>query len=190
MPDAGSADRPVSCQFRGDPAPITVRYVIAEPVRAQSRPIARWGSGQRLGGAVQPFADLGGLGGGNLDDRAPPVGRAGVSFDEACPVKVGGHAADRGQGQAESGGEGGSCGADVRPPGARPGPEPRLAWFGDCGDYVGVLVALVLVAAGAAVWWLARHKRWGAGGKLVFWVALLVVLWVVVTRYSPPHPEG
>src|SRR5579864_9739821 len=38
-------------------------------------------AGQRLGGAVQPSGDLGGLGGGNLDDRAPPVGRVGVSFD-------------------------------------------------------------------------------------------------------------
>jgi len=43
--------------------------------------------------------------GGDLDDRAPPVGRVGVSFDEACPVKVGEHAADGGQGQAEPGGQ-------------------------------------------------------------------------------------
>jgi hypothetical protein len=31
------AERPVSCEFRRDPALITVRYVIAEPVRAQCR---------------------------------------------------------------------------------------------------------------------------------------------------------
>jgi hypothetical protein len=53
-----------------------------------------------------------------------------------------------------------------------------------------MVVALLLVAATAAVWWLVGHKGWGAVQKVVFWVVLLAVLWVVVTRYSAPHPGG
>jgi hypothetical protein len=53
-----------------------------------------------------------------------------------------------------------------------------------------MVVALLLVAAIAAIWWLVGHKGWGAGQKVVFWVVLLAILWVVVTRYSTPHPGG
>jgi len=59
--------------------------------------------GQRAGGAVQPVADHGCLGGGDLDDGAPPVVGVGAAFDEACPVQVGQQAADGGQGQPEPG---------------------------------------------------------------------------------------
>ncbi len=51
-----------------------------------------------------------------------------------------------------------------------------------------MVVALLLVAAIAAIWWLVGHKGWGAVQKVVFWVVLLAVLWVVVTRYSAPLP--
>lgn len=65
---------------------------------------------------------------------------------------------------------------------------PRLAWLRDCGDYKGVAIVLVLVAAGAAIWWQVGHKRWGAVRRVVFWVVLVAVLWVVVNRYSAPYP--
>jgi hypothetical protein len=71
-----------------------------------------------------------------------------------------------------------------------PGSKPRLAWSRDCNDYEGMVVALLLVAAIAAIWWLAGHKGWGAVQKLVFWVVLLVVLWVLVAVYGVPHPSG
>ena len=74
--------------------------------------------------------------------------------------------------------------------GAHPGSKPRLAWSRDCNDYEGMVVALLLVAAIAAIWWLVRHKGWGVVQKVVFWVVLLAVLWVLVTRWSPPHPGG
>src|SRR5690348_14156856 len=61
-------------------------------------------AGQWPGGAVQPFTDQSGLGRDDLDDRAPPVGRVGVTLDEARAVEVGEYAADGGQGQAEPGG--------------------------------------------------------------------------------------
>ena len=53
-----------------------------------------------------------------------------------------------------------------------------------------MVVALLLVAAIAAIWWLVGHKGWGAVQKVVFWVVLLAILWVIVTRYSAPHPGG
>jgi hypothetical protein len=53
-----------------------------------------------------------------------------------------------------------------------------------------MVVALVLVAAVAAIWWLVGHKGWGAVQKVVFWVVLIVALCVVVKFYSPPHPAG
>jgi len=43
--------------------------------------------------------------GDDLDDRAPPVGWVRAPLDQACAVKVGEHAADRGQGQAQPGGQ-------------------------------------------------------------------------------------
>jgi hypothetical protein len=73
---------------------------------------------------------------------------------------------------------------------AHPGSKRRLAWSRDCNDYEGMVVALLLVAAIAAIWWLVGHKGWGAVQKAVFWVVLLAILWVVVTRYSAPHPGG
>jgi hypothetical protein len=86
--------------------------------------------------------------------------------------------------------EGESCGADARPSGRIQGRSGGLAWSRDCNDYEGMVVALLLVAAVAAIWWLAGHKGWGAVQKVVFWVVLLAILWVVVTRYSAPHPGG
>jgi hypothetical protein len=74
--------------------------------------------------------------------------------------------------------------------GAHPGSKRRLAWSRDCDDYEGMVVALLLVAAIAAIWWLVGHKGWGAVQKVVFWVVLLAILWVVVARYSAPHPGG
>jgi uncharacterized protein involved in response to NO len=60
----------------------------------------------------------------------------------------------------------------------------------DCADYEGVAIVLVLVAAVAAIWWLVRHKGWGTVQKVVFWVVVAAVLWVVVNFYSTPHPGG
>lgn len=60
----------------------------------------------------------------------------------------------------------------------------------DCDDYEGMVVALLLVAAIAAIWWLVGHKGWGAVQKLVFWEVLLVVLWVLMAVYGVPHPSG
>ena len=60
--------------------------------------------------------------------------------------------------------------------GAHPGSKRRLAWSRDCDDHEGTVVALLLVAAIAAIWWLVRRKGWGAVQRLVFWVVLLVVL--------------
>jgi hypothetical protein len=51
-----------------------------------------------------------------------------------------------------------------------------------------MVVALLLVAAIAAIWWLVGHKRWGTAQKVVFWAVLVLVLLVVVKFYSPPHP--
>ena len=53
-----------------------------------------------------------------------------------------------------------------------------------------MVVALLLVAAIAAIWWLVGHKGWGAVQTLVFWVVLLVVLWVLVAVYGVPQPSG
>jgi hypothetical protein len=58
-------------------------------------------AGQWLRGAVQPFTDHRGLSGHDLDDGPPPVRGVGVPFHEACPVEVGQHAADGGQGQVQ-----------------------------------------------------------------------------------------
>lgn len=67
----------------------------------------------------------------------------------------------------------------------------RLAWLRDCGDYVGVslVLVLVLVGAGAVVWWRVSHEKWGLVRRVVFWVVLVAVLWVLVNFYSVPHPE-
>jgi hypothetical protein len=54
----------------------------------------------------------------------------------------------------------------------------------------GVVVAVLVVGAIAAVWWLVGGKGWGAAQKVVFWAVLLAVLWVLVTRWSPPHSGG
>ena len=62
-------------------------------------------AGQWFGGVVEPVADQGCPAGDDLDDRAPPVGWVGAPLDKAGPVKVGEHAADRGQGQAQPGGQ-------------------------------------------------------------------------------------
>jgi len=62
----------------------------------------------------------------------------------------------------------------------------------DCSDYEGVsiVLVLVLVGAGAAIWWQVSHEKWGLVRRVVFWVVLMAVLWVLVNWYSPPHPAG
>jgi len=81
------------------------------------------------------------------------------------------------------------CPADAC--GTRPGSKPRLAWLRDCSDHKGVslFLVLVLVGAGADIWWRVGHAKWGLVRKVVFWVALVAVLWVLVNYYSVPHPE-
>jgi hypothetical protein len=49
-----------------------------------------------------------------------------------------------------------------------------------------MVVALLVVAAIGAVWWLVGHKGWGVVQKVVFWVVLAAVLLVVVKFYVPP----
>jgi hypothetical protein len=61
--------------------------------------------GQRAGRAVQPLSDQGALGRGDRDDRPPAVRGVGVPVHQPGPVQVGHDAADRGQGQAQPGGE-------------------------------------------------------------------------------------
>ena len=79
-------------------------------------------------------------------------------------------------------------------PGARPGSKPRLAWLRDWSNYEGVslflvlVLVLVLVGAGAAIWWRVSHEKWGLVRRVVFWVALVAVLWVLMNYYSVPHP--
>jgi hypothetical protein len=51
-------------------------------------------------------------------------------------------------------------------------------------------VILVLVVVGTAIWWQARRKRWGAVRRLVFWLVILAVLWVLASRYNTTHPQG
>ena len=46
-----------------------------------------------------------------------------------------------------------------------------------------------LVGAGAAIWWRVSHAKWGLVRRVVFWVTLVVVLWVLVNYYSVPLPE-
>ena len=43
---------------------------------------------------------------------------------------------------------------------------------------VSLVLVLVLVGAGAAIWWRVSHAKWGLVRRVVFWVALVVVLWV------------
>jgi len=61
----------------------------------------------------------------------------------------------------------------------------------DCSDYEGVslYLVLVLVGAGAVIWWRVSHGKWGLVRKVVFWLALAAVLWVLVNYYSVPYPE-
>jgi uncharacterized membrane protein len=58
-------------------------------------------------------------------------------------------------------------------------------------DYEGVSLVLVvvLVGAGAAIWWRVSHSKWGLVRRVVFLVALAAVLWVLVNYYSVPHSE-
>jgi hypothetical protein len=70
-----------------------------------------------------------------------------------------------------------------------PGPR-RLACSCGMSDDGGVGVVLVLVVFGAAIWWQARRKRWGAVRTLVFWLVVVAVLWVLASRYNAAHPQG
>jgi hypothetical protein len=54
---------------------------------------------------------------------------------------------------------------------------------------VPLVLVLVLVGAGAALWWRVDHGKWGLVGNVVFWVALAVVVWVLVNWYSVPQPS-
>jgi hypothetical protein len=72
-----------------------------------------------------------------------------------------------------------------------PVPRPRrLACSSGSSDDEGVGVILVLVVFGTAIWWQARRKRWGAVRRLVFWLVVLAVLWVLASRYNAAHPQG
>jgi hypothetical protein len=53
-----------------------------------------------------------------------------------------------------------------------------------------VSVVLVLVVFGAAIWWQARRKKWGAVRTLVFWLVVLAVVWVLASQYNVAHPQG
>ena len=70
-----------------------------------------------------------------------------------------------------------------------PGPT-GLAWTCSSSDDEGVSVVLVLVVFGAAIWWQARRKKWGAVRTLVFWLVVLAVVWVLASRYNAAHPQG
>jgi hypothetical protein len=70
-----------------------------------------------------------------------------------------------------------------------PGPR-RLACSCGISDDGGVGVVLVLVVFGAAIWWQARRKRWGAVRTLVFWLVVLAVLWVLASRYNAGASPG
>jgi hypothetical protein len=54
---------------------------------------------------------------------------------------------------------------------------------------VSLSLVLVLVGAGAAIWWRVSHSKWGLVRRVVFFVALAAVLWVLVNYYSVPHSE-
>jgi len=54
---------------------------------------------------------------------------------------------------------------------------------------VSLVLVLVLVGAGAAIWWRVSHAKWDLVRRVVFWVVLVVVLWVLVNYYSVPLPE-
>ena len=60
----------------------------------------------------------------------------------------------------------------------------------DCGDYEGMAIALLLVAAAATIWWLVGHKGWGTVQKIVFWVVVVAALWILVAVYGVPQPAG
>ena len=77
------------------------------------------------------------------------------------------------------------------PWGRAQGPKARLVWLRNCSENEGVslYLVLVLVGAGAAIWWRVSHKKWGLIRRVVFWVALVAVLWVLVNYYSVPHAE-
>jgi len=51
------------------------------------------------------------------------------------------------------------------------------------------VLVLVLVGAGATIWWRASHEKWDLVRTVVFWVALLAVLWVLLNWYSVPQPK-
>jgi len=54
---------------------------------------------------------------------------------------------------------------------------------------VSLALVLVLVGAGAAIWWQVSHGKWGLIRRVVFWVVLVAVLWVLVNWYSVPLPK-
>jgi fatty acid desaturase len=51
-------------------------------------------------------------------------------------------------------------------------------------------LVLVLVVAGAVVWWRVGYARWGLVTRVVFWLVVVAVLWVLVNYYSMPQPGG
>lgn len=70
-----------------------------------------------------------------------------------------------------------------------PGPR-KLACSCGISDDRGVSVVLILVVFGAAIWWQAKHKRWGAVRTLVLWLLALAVLWVLASRYNAGASPG
>jgi hypothetical protein len=86
--------------------------------------------------------------------------------------------------------KGESCLADAHPVGHVQGPYRDLRGCVAAATMRGMVIALLVVAAIAAIWWLVDHKGWGTVQGAVFWVVVVVVVWVVVTRYSAPVPGG
>jgi hypothetical protein len=53
-----------------------------------------------------------------------------------------------------------------------------------------MIIALLLVAAGATIWWLVGHKGWGTVQKAIFWVVVVAALLILVAVYGVPQPAG
>jgi hypothetical protein len=56
--------------------------------------------------------------------------------------------------------------------------------IGPVGD--GVLVAVFVIG----IWWLSTHGKGGAALRLVAWVLLPVILWLMIAVHDPAQAEG
>ena len=45
--------------------------------------------------------------------------------------------------------------------------------------------AAILIAAVVAIWWLSTHGKGSAGYRLIAWLLLPAILWVLVAVHSP-----